>query len=84
MAQKISSLFFLYILGIGATIYIGREIHCLLYAGFLTKFIILLDALTNTYLGSRKSKDGGKPEPIKKYIILGTALSPFLLLREPK
>ena len=27
---------------------------------------MLLDALTNTYLGSRKSKDGDKAEVIKK------------------
>ena len=29
---------------------------------------MLLHALTNTYLGSRKSKDGDKAEPIQKYI----------------
>ena len=29
----------------------------------LIYFLMLLDALTNTYLGSRKSKDGDKAEP---------------------
>ena len=29
---------------------------------------MLLDALRNTYLGLRKSKDVDKTEPIKKYI----------------
>ena len=30
----------------------------------LPNFILVLDALTNTYLGLRKSKDGDKAEPI--------------------
>ena len=47
----------------------------------LPNFIMLLDALTNTYLVSRKSKD---EDNIKKKFGIGSALSPSLLLREPK
>ena len=33
---------------------------------FSTNFVIVLDALTHTYFGSRKSKDADETEPIKK------------------
>ena len=33
----------------------------------LPNFLMLLDALTNTYLGSRRSKDGDKAEAIPKW-----------------
>ena len=34
----------------------------------LPNFLMLLDALTNTYLGSRRSRDGNKAEPIPKIL----------------
>ena len=33
----------------------------------LPKFLMLLDALTNTYLGLPKRKDGDKSEPIPEF-----------------
>ena len=50
----------------------------------LPNLIMLLDALTNTYLGSRKSKNGDKAVPSIIYFLMGSGLPPSLLLREPK
>ena len=40
----------------------------------LPNFIMLLDALTNTYLGLRETKDGDKAKSIKKISFEGTKL----------
>ena len=48
----------------------------------LPNFIMLLDALRNTYLGSCKSKDGDKAEPIPEMFIDVINIYKFILFLE--